>query len=93
MLEKQTVYPLRDFGVIIKQSCISKPSFSSSYYVNSLTNSNLLFMLDARKDPAAIRRVYEQLVAEGVELDDSFLQQYNQILLKYTDTASSEVRI
>ena len=50
-------------------------------------------MLDARKDPAAIRRVYEQLVAEGVELDDSFLQQYNQILLKYTDTASSEVRI
>ena len=47
-------------------------------------------MLDVRKDPAAIRRVYEQLVAEGVEPDNSFLQQYDQILLKYTDIASSE---
>ena len=47
-------------------------------------------MLDARKNPDAIRSVHEQLVAEGVELDNSFLQQYNQMLLKYTDTASSE---
>lgn len=47
-------------------------------------------MLDARKDPDAIKGVYEQLVSEGVELDSSFVQQYNQILLKYAGTTLSE---
>lgn len=47
-------------------------------------------MLDARKDSASIKAVYEKLESEGVEMNDSFVQQYNQIMRKYTDPASHE---
>ena len=47
-------------------------------------------MLDARKDSASVKAVYEKLEAEGVEMNDSFVQQYNQIMRKYTDPASHE---
>ena len=48
-------------------------------------------MLDARKDPASAKALYDKLVAEGVELDESFLQNLNHILRKYSETVPFEV--
>jgi len=50
----------------------------------------LIKAYDARKDSASIKAVYEKLESEGVEMNDSFVQQYNQIMRKYTDPASHE---
>lgn len=50
----------------------------------------MLFVLDARKDSASIKAVYEDLVAEGLQLNDAFLQDYNHILLKYSGPAANE---
>lgn len=48
-------------------------------------------MLDARKDPASVKALYDKLVAEGVKLDESFLQNLNHVLLKYSETVPFEV--
>lgn len=54
-------------------------------------NSIAFLMLDARKDPASVKALYDKLVAEGLELDESFLQNLNHILLKYSETVPFEV--
>ncbi|XP_073231331.1 uncharacterized protein [Porites lutea] len=51
----------------------------------------LIKAYDARKDPASVKALYDKLVAEGVELDESFLQNLNHILLKYSETVPFEV--
>ncbi|XP_044181331.1 leucine-rich PPR motif-containing protein, mitochondrial-like [Acropora millepora] len=43
---------------------------------------------DTRNDLDAVKGVYQQMVTEGMELTESFVQQYNQILLKYGDSAT-----
>ena len=80
------------------------PSLSSTLKVSNdqdrqLTEIEILhrlksiafFMLDARKDPASVKALYDKLVAEGVKLDESFLQNLNHIMLKYSETVPFEV--
>ena len=43
---------------------------------------------DAKRDSEAVKAVYNKMVEEGVQMDEDFLQQYNQILIKYSDRIS-----